>query len=200
MVFRRVHSYFLTTLLIHLLNGSAWCESPPPANEEFVNVTGGAFRLPEPDAATAVVLLFIGHDCPISNGYAKEIGRLCEKYAAQKIAFCVVYADADLGADAARKHAKDYGFPCPALLDPNMTLALRVGATVKPEAAVLSAKGELVYRGRIDDRHIDFGKRREQVTSHDLRDALEAVLAGKPVITPRTKAIGCDIDLPEKTK
>ena len=118
----------------------------------------------------------------------------------KKVAFCVVYADADISKDDARKHAKEYRFCCPAVLDPKMTLALKVGATVKPETAVLSPKGELLYLGRIDNRYVDFGKRREQVTSQELRDALVAVLAGKPVATPRSKAIGCDIDLPKKSK
>ncbi len=198
MVLQRVRSCFLTTFLIPFLSGSARCESPPTANEEFVTVSGGAFRLPGPDAAKAVVLLFIGHDCPVSNSYAKEIGRLCDTYTPKKISFCVVYADAALARDDARKHAKEYGFLCPAVLDPKMTLARRVGATVKPEAAVLSPKGDLLYRGRIDDRYIDFGKRREQVTKYDMRDALDAILAGKPVATARTKAVGCDIDFPEK--
>jgi hypothetical protein len=55
----------------------------------------------------------------------------------------------------------------------------------------------LVYLGRIDNRYVGFGKRREQVTAHDLRDALEAVLAGRPVPRRRTEAVGCDIpDIP----
>lgn len=81
-----------------------------------------------------------------------------------------------------------------------MKLAQKWGITVKPEAFVLSSKGELVYLGRIDDRYADFSKRREQVTSHDLCDALEAILAGNPVAKPRIPAIGCDIDLPKKSK
>ncbi len=169
-------------------------------NEEFVDVLGDKHRLPGRDDCKAVVLLFVGHDCPISNSYAKEIVRLCDDFTPKKVAFCVVYADADLSQDDARRHAKEYGFRCPAVLDPRMVLALKVGATVKPEAAVLSATGELLYRGRIDNRYADFGKRREQVTSRELRDALETVLAGRPVATPRTQAIGCDIDLPKPSR
>jgi len=51
----------------------------------------------------------------------------------------------------------------------------------------------LVYRGRIDDQFAGLGKRRTVVTSHDLRDALEATLVGKPVPQPRTEAVGCPI-------
>lgn len=173
---------------------------PEQERDGFVDVLGDQYRLPGPDDCKAVVLLFVGHDCPISNGYTREIVRLGQEYAPQQVAFCVVYADADISLDDARKHAEEFGFCRPALLDPTMTLARRVGATVKPEAAVLSPKGELLYRGRIDDRYVELGKRRDQPTRRDLRDALEEVLAGKPVTTPRTKAIGCDIDLPKQAK
>jgi hypothetical protein len=171
-----------------------------PSRDTFVNVLGEPYTFPNPDEYKAQVVIFIGHDCPISNSYSKEIIRLCQEFTPKKVAFCVVYADADLEKEKAQKHAKDFGFCCPALWDPKMTLALKWGASVKPEAVVLSSKGELVYRGRIDNRYVDFSKRREQVTSHDLRDALEATLAGKPVAKPRVPAIGCDIDLPKKSK
>ena len=52
---------------------------------------------------------------------------------------------------------------------------------------------ELVYRGRIDDRYVDFGNTRARATQHDLRQALDAVLSGEPVANPRTKAVGCFI-------
>ena len=171
-----------------------------PPTGEFTDVRGGQYRLPGPDDCKAFLLLFLGHDCPVSNGYAPEVGRLCQEYTPKGVAFCVVYADADLGVADARKHAKEYGFPCPAVLDPTMRLALKVGATVKPEAAVLSPKGELLYLGRIDDTYADLGKRRPQPTRRELKDALDAVLAGKPVAVARAKAVGCPIDFPEAKK
>jgi hypothetical protein len=60
-----------------------------------------------------------------------------------------------------------------------------------PEAAVLAPDGKVVYRGRIDDRYADYGKRRPEPTQRDLRDALDAVLENKPVRAPTTKVIGC---------
>ena len=177
-------------------------DQPPDrkAKEEFVDVLGVKYSLPGPDDCKAVVLLFCGHDCPISNGYTKEIVRLCNEYTPKKIAFCVIYADADLGADVARKHAKEYGFTCPAILDPKMSLASKVGATIKPEVAVLSPEGERLYLGRIDDIHADFGKRRAQPTRRELKDSLDDILAGKAIAVARAKAIGCPIDFPEKKK
>jgi thiol-disulfide isomerase/thioredoxin len=179
---------------------SSQAEAPPAtqARETFENVLGGKYTLPNPDACKAIVLLFVGYDCPISNAYSPEILRICKEYTPKNVAFCVVYADADLTREQARQHAKEYGYDCPAILDPEMKLARKVGATIKPEVAVLSPKGELLYRGRINDLYTDFGKKRPKATTHDLRNALDAVLAGKPVAVSRTKAIGCYIDFPEK--
>lgn len=103
----------------------------------------------------------------------------------------VVYGEAGPGPAAARKHARDYAFGCPALLDPAHALARAAGATVSPEAAVFSAKGELLYRGRIDDRAASLGVHRAEPRQRDLRAALDAILAGKAVRERFTKAIGC---------
>ena len=180
---------------------SAGAEPEKPLTElAFTDVAGKSYRLPRPDDCKAIVLIFFGYDCPISNAYVPEFRRIYEEYSPKNVAFCIVYADADLALEDARKHAKDYGFTCPAILDPKMVLSLRFGATVKPEAAVLSPKGELLYRGRIDNLYLSLGKKQAKPTQWDLRDALTSVLAGQPVATTRTKAIGCAIDLPARKK
>ena len=59
--------------------------------------------------------------------------------------------------------------------------------------AVLSADQKLLYRGRIDDRYIEFGKDRPQPTVRDLERTLDAIVAGQPIPVAETKAIGCYI-------
>lgn len=141
----------------------------------------------------AVVLVFIARDCPISNAYAPELQRIYARYTPQKIGFALVYPEDDITLADAQKHAKDFGYACPVFLDPTHRWARKAGATVTPEAAVFSPQGKLLYRGRIDDLYADWGKRRPQARTHDLRNALDAILTGKPVPTPKTKAIGCFI-------
>jgi len=141
----------------------------------------------------AVVLLFIARDCPVSNSYAPEIKRIIARYTPQKVAFTLVYPDPGTSLAAAKQHAKEYGYTCPLLLDPAHRLVRRAGVTVTPEAAVFAQGGRLLYRGRIDDLYLGFGQRRYAVTRHDLRDALDAALAGWPAPTRRTQAIGCFI-------
>ena len=79
------------------------------------------------------------------------------------------------------------------MLDAAHSLVRLVGATVTPEAAVVSLEGKLLYLGRIDDPYFDYGKRRAAPTRQDLRDALDTILSGKTIAVPTTKPIGCFI-------
>ena len=137
----------------------------------------------------ATVLLFVMHDCPAANGYWPEFNRIAARFT--NAAFFVVHADPDLTPAGALAHAKDYSITVPVLLDPKQKLAKAVGATVSPEAVVVSPKGRRLYRGRIDDRIAALGKKRPQPTTRDLRDALEAIESAKPIRVKETKAIGC---------
>ena len=69
----------------------------------------------------------------------------------------------------------------------------RTGVTISPEAALVVRGGELAYRGRIDNWYGDLGRKRPRPTRFELRDALDAVLAGRPVLVPRAEAVGCFI-------
>jgi peroxiredoxin len=141
----------------------------------------------------ALVLFFVSTDCPLSNRYVPEMNRIASTYAPRGVAFYAVQGDATVPLDQVRAHVKEFGYTFPYLMDPEETLAAYTGAAVTPEAVVLSSKGDLLYLGRVDNRLEDFGKERIRVTEFDLRDALDAVLAGKPVSHPRTKALGCAI-------
>lgn len=163
-------------------------------DDGYTDVAGQPHRLPARDECRALVLFFVAHDCPMSNGYAPEIARLCKEFTPQGAAFRVVYAERDLAFEDAARHAKEFAFPCPAILDRELRLARRTGATTTPQAALLSPDGVLLYLGRIDDIYADFGKKRAQPEHRDLRDAIAAVLAGRTVAQPRTPCLGCHID------
>jgi hypothetical protein len=93
--------------------------------------------------------------------------------------------------DGIRKYMSEYGYTFGALRDPGHELVKLARARVTPEAAVFSSSGQLLYHGRIDDQYVDFGKFKRQASRHDLEDALRAVVAGKPVPVPETRAVGC---------
>ena len=149
-------------------------------------------------AGKAGVLFFISSDCPISNSYAPEIQRLCGEYGTKNIGCSLVYEDVGIDASSMQKHLSEYRYAgIPAAIDSARKIANRARATVTPEAVVIDNQGQVRYRGRIDNFYADLGKPRQQVTAHDLRDALDAVLAGRRVPNPETKALGCYIVPPE---
>jgi len=143
--------------------------------------------------AKAVVFLFFRTDCPISNRYAPEVRRLHEKFAKNGVRFWLVYPDAGETTVMIRKHIKEYEYRMNALRDPQHRLVKMTGAQVTPEAAVFSSGGRMVYRGRIDDRYVAFGKVRPAPTTRDLEQVLEDILEGKQITNKTTSAIGCFI-------
>jgi len=138
------------------------------------------------------VLVSTSTECPISNRYAPEINRLNLKFAG-KVQFLMVYpAPADTDA-MVRAHIKQFGYPNQWLHDTGQRLVKQTGATVTPEVAVMSVDRKVLYRGRIDDRYLEFGKDRLEPTVRDLERALDAIIIGKPVPVAETRAIGCFI-------
>ena len=146
----------------------------------------------------ATLLFFLTPDCPLCNAYAPEIARIVREYKEQGVQSYAIYAD-EPAAEISR-HLREYKLPLTALLDPRFQLATLTGATVTPEACVLSPTGQVLYRGRIDDRAVKLGTVRAEPRQRDLRLALDAVVANKKVAEKFTKAIGCYLPIPAKSK
>ena len=165
---------------------------PAARTVQVRTVQGIRVRPLDAPGRAATVLIFIACDCPLSNSYAPEIQRLRADYALSPIAFYVVYVGGGTPQEV-QAHAKAHGYEAFALRDAAHRLVNLTKATVTPEAAVVGPQGRLLYEGRIDDRFPDFGKARDIADVHDLRRALDAIRAGRPVAVPRTKAVGCYI-------
>lgn len=156
--------------------------------------TRGAVHTPEEwNGKKAIVVFYTTTDCPLSNNDVPEMNRTRRDYESRGVAFYAVQADTTIADSDVVQHAKDYEFSFPVLFDPHQILTKMTGATTIPSAAVLTPDGTLLYLGRIDNRVEDFNIRRPEPTKFDLREALDAVLAGKPVPNARTKAFGCAI-------
>ena len=141
----------------------------------------------------AHVVVFTALECPIANGYAPEIEAITRAYATNGVRTYLVFVDRDATAEKVKAHVQEYSLSAAALLDGEHALANALRATVTPECFVLTRAG-VAYRGRIDDQYVALGKKRSVVTSHDLRDALDQLLAtGAPAVISTT-AIGCRIE------
>lgn len=155
-----------------------------------------------PSGRTSVVF-FVATDCPVSNSYAPEIQRVCREYGPRGVECSLIYEDVDTHPTAAhldqqvRTHLQEYGYRgFTAVVDRDRVAATHAKASITPQAVVIDRSGEIRYRGRIDNLYAALGKTRQQVTSHDLRDALDAVLGGGKVPHPETEALGCFITDP----
>ena len=136
----------------------------------------------------ATVLMFIATRCPVSNAYNARMVDLAKKYSAQGIAFVGINSNETEPVAECAEHATTNGFPFPVLKDAGDVVADKYDAHVTPETFVIDAKGVVVYHGRIDNSR-DIG----DVTTHELADALDSVIAGKAVAKSETKAFGCGI-------
>lgn len=136
-------------------------------------------------APATEVYVFVGPECPVANFYAPEIERLGKAAGA-----VLVYPEA--GEEEAREHATAYKLTLPRRVD--AALAGRLGVTRIPTAVVLSG-GEVVYRGRIDDRWSLDGRRRAEPTSKDFEEALAAVAEGRRPAVAETPVFGCPLEV-----
>ncbi|MFI5119495.1 MAG: thioredoxin family protein [Thermoanaerobaculia bacterium] len=137
----------------------------------------------------AVAVVFVATKCPVSNAYNTRMAALGKEYAAKGIPLVGINSNKTEPAAEVKEHAEKHGFTFPVLKDDGNRIADAYGATHTPEVFVLDPKGNLLYHGRIDENQDD----PQGVKSPDLRNALEAVLSGKPVPVAETKAFGCSI-------
>ncbi len=136
----------------------------------------------------ATVLLFVSSLCPCSAKYDERNLRLAAEYAPKGVRFLAVNSSFGEKPAEIAAHAQQIGYPFPMLRDEGNVIADRLGAQVTPEVFVLDSKGVLRYHGRIDDNRDAL-----KVTVTDLRNALDALLAGKLPPKPERIAFGCAI-------
>ena len=154
----------------------------------------GGMVSPLGSTADITVLMFVTTDCPIANRYAPEIRRIYEEFS-EGVTFWLVYvSDSDNGqVGELTDHHDSFGFPMQGVRDLNNALVDVTGVTVTPEVAVYDTNQKLRYRGRINDRYVEFGVTRSTANTHDLRDVLSRLVAGEQVSYSETQAVGCYI-------
>jgi len=149
---------------------------------------GAAHSLKSLQGKNGVGLIFISVQCPVSNGYNGRMEKLAADYQARGINLIGINANATESAAAVKQHATDKGLTFPILKDEGNKIADRLGATRTPEAYLLDSSNHLVYHGPIDN-----SQNETKVESTYLRDAMDAILAGKPVTKTTALAFGCSI-------
>jgi peroxiredoxin len=186
-----------------LVPALAFCMAAPAQKPEAPKIGAAAPDFALPTAAggapvalkdllaksKAVVVVFDATKCPYAIGYKERVAKMGKEYAGKGVTFVTINSNKTEPAAEVAEDAKKHGFAFPVLKDEGNKVADLYGAQKTPEIYVLDPKGTLLYRGRIDETH----EEPENVKSPDLINALEAILAGKPVPAAETKAFGCTI-------
>jgi peroxiredoxin len=162
------------------------------------------FSLPGTDGVTyslasfkksrLLVISFTCNHCPYAKGVEDRFIRLAKIYQPKGVAFVAISANdavnyPDDSFANMKQRAQEKAFPFPYLYDEPQTTAKAYGAVCTPHIFVFDAGRKLIYEGRIDDNWKD----EAAVKSPDLKNALDAALAGKPVAPAQTNPMGCSI-------
>lgn len=142
----------------------------------------------------ALVLIFTSNRCPTAKAYAGRMRDLQAELGPRGVQLLAINSnDPHLYPDESRtrmaERALDDGYTFPYVADPGQVVARAFGATCTFHAFVLDRERRLRYQGRFDNSRLAEG-----VTSHDLRNALDDILAGRDVRVPVTRAFGCSLD------
>lgn len=191
-----MRALFLIVVVLLALNGSpGHAQLPPVAKPGSVapaftlnDLEGNSYTLPDLLKGRLVVVMFIATQCPISNDYNERMVMLDSLYKQRGVRFAGINSNRQEDVDEIREHARKYRFGFPVLKDPDNHVADAYGAQVTPEIFVLDTGGIIRYHGRIDD-----SRDPEDITTHDLRDTIDALLEGKEPPRAETKAFGCGI-------
>jgi peroxiredoxin len=143
--------------------------------------------------AKALVLVFIGTQCPVNNAYMPRLVELDGQFAKDGVRLIGVNSNEHDNAADIRDHVKQFKLTFPVLRDEGQRLADKLGVQRTPEAVVVDPKGVIHYRGRIDDQ-FGIGFQRPAAKATDLVDAVAALLAGKEMTElDKNPASGCRI-------
>ncbi|MBI3330835.1 MAG: thioredoxin family protein [Candidatus Omnitrophica bacterium] len=143
----------------------------------------------------ALLVMFICRHCPYVQHVKGELARLGRDYAKQEIGIAAISANdvanyPDDAPDKLAAMAKELGFAFPLCYDESQETAQAYTAACTPDFFLFDAGRALVYRGQLDDARPG---NKKPVTGNDLRAAIDAVLAGKPVNPDQKPSVGCNI-------
>ena len=158
-------------------------------------VSGNAISLSTFAGKKALLVMFICRHCPYVVHVREELARLGRDYTNKDIGIIAISANdaANYPDDAPEKlsaMAKELGFTFPFCYDESQETAKAYTAACTPDLFLFDQDRKLVYRGQLDDARPGNGK---PLNGKDLRAAIDAVLAGRPVNPDQKPSVGCNI-------
>jgi len=181
-------------LLPGIASALATGDGIPDKDTKMLNVDGAEVSIGGVAGAKGTLVVFTCNQCPYAKAWEGRIATLGNDYAKQGIGVIAVNPNDPNkqpgdSYDAMKQRAKEKGFAFPYAVDATSGVAKAFGATKTPEVYLFDASGKLVYHGAVDDN----SENADAVKTHYLKDALDAVVAGKAPSPAETKALGCGI-------
>jgi len=161
------------------------------------NVDGKMIALADFKDAKGFIVIFDCNTCPMSRAYNSRIIALNKKYVSQGFPVVLINPNsaevvAEESFDEMKNHAKEHGYDFPYLYDQSQEVVRKFNPTNTPHTFVLNKTTgglKVVYIGAIDNNSRDGAK----ADKHFVEEAVNELLAGKPVTVTKTKAIGCTV-------
>lgn len=182
-----------------LLGGPSWAalalgDTLSAGDVVMKNVDSKMVSIGDIAGEKGTLVVFTCNACPYAKAWEERIVALGNKFSQQGVGVIAINSNdpkvvPEDGFEAMQQRAKERKLAFPYVMDETSGVAKAFGAGRTPEVFLFNGEGKLVYHGAIDDNH----KEPDKVVSHYLKDALDAVVAGRDVAVKETKALGCSI-------
>lgn len=181
---------FIAVLLIALTSASLFAKDPGDTVNDFTikNYDGKEYKLSTALESGYLVIMFWSTECPYVQPFNDRINNYVNAYKDKGITFWAMNSNVTESAERVKEHSTEHKYVFPVLKDENSVVADLFEATRTPEVFVLNKDRVIVYHGRIDDN-----SNLEKVSSNDLNNALNELVAGKEITVKNTKSFGCTI-------
>jgi peroxiredoxin/mono/diheme cytochrome c family protein len=179
----------LAVLTVVALASPIWADSPVQ-NFTLQDYRGKEVSLKDFSEAKAVVVAFLGTECPLVKLYGPRLQQIADQYADNGVVVIGVNSNQQDSVTEIAAYVRSHELKFPMLKDPGNKIADAFKADRTPEVFLLDAKHVVRYRGRVDDQYV-VGIQRDHADREDLKQAIDDLLAGKDVEVARTEALGC---------
>lgn len=168
-------------------------------NFQLLDQQGKAHELHSLSDKKAVVVMIQGNGCPIVRQALPVLTEIRARYLSQGVEFLLLNSNLQDTREQVATEADEFKIDFPILLDRSQAIGEALGVVRTSEVFLIDPHGwQLKYRGPMDDR-LSY-ERQRPANNHYLTDALDAVLAGKPVKTPHADGVGCLVNFPERSR
>ncbi len=179
--------------------GLALAPNDPVENFRLLDHHGQSHELYYYSDAKAIVVMVQGNGCPIVRNAMPRFRELRDEFEPQGVRFFLLNTNLQDTRQSVAAEAENFDYDIPILIDDSQIIGESLGLVRTGEVFVVDPKQWRVsYQGAVDDR-LTYEKQKGEAQHHYLRDAVAQSLAGKPVTTAQTDAVGCLINFPEQS-